>query len=461
MGYPFFGFLLPDSPFLAAVGIACAFVLIAVPLLTLINVVQRLAFKRHINSTFMTSSWLLWVVAAIGGIGIGTHITQDFKVGKTLSRNIDTNNLSSDTVRISFTENPYKNGFIKIGPNQVFDDELINSYVRLKMERAKGSEVEITQVRHSQGRSINEAEMLASNIEIQPEVSESSITIPTWFRLPKGEKYRGQHVKTTIKVPVGKYVVFDDAHNIYRDINLDYDRRFERPRYGHIDDDQVWYMAEEGLMLPSYQDNPNELSYRDFEEIDISGPLKVEFKRSDKYEVTMRGRSRYKKLTNFSKEGKKLTVEFTEDRPGSPLRLLVKAPDLSSIKLYDTDDVSINDFEFEDLYLEANGRHEIKGRFNAQKMNVRLEGRTRMKLRGEADEMTVLLKDETRLDGEDFVVRKADVKTRDSHRSNRIELAVKDTLYHDLSYSHNMNIEGRPWTLDRTVIEEAEPLSEN
>lgn len=445
MGYPFMQYLLPDSPFIAALTIICAFILLAVPIFTLMDFIQRITMNRRVNPKTLTGAWVAWSIALIGGASFGSVILRDFKVGKEVTQNISTDEIYSDTLQVEFGDNPYSSGWMHFGPNQIFDDELINTYHRIRVEKTDGDDFEISQKKCSQGRNITEAEQLAYNIDSEPITTFNSIQIPSYFSIPKGTKYRGQHLETVIKIPEGKYISFGERENGHGHYNIDYNRKYDQP---WVESGQIWKMSDEGLMLPSYAENPNELSFSDFKNIEITGDIDVEIEKSDQYEVSMRGRSRYKKQVDFKQEGDMLKVEFDGDRHRRTLRLFIKAPDLESVSLFDTDDVKIEDFDFENFEIKSSGRTEIRGDFNAQNLTVNLEKDSKLWLKGEADYMMALMEDRAYLYADDFDVRKAEIKTRDDEWK-RIHLSVSDTLYKDVIGHPELRVDGRPWELDR------------
>lgn len=442
-------YLLPDSPFLGALTIACLFVLLAVPILTILNWIQRISMGRRIDSKVMTGSWIAWAVALTCGMFSASHLLNDFKVEREITQQIPTESILSDTLRVDFADNPYKNGWLHFGPNQIFDNELINDSHRIRIEKAEGDEFEIIHKKCSRGRNLAEAEELAYGIISDPITTYSSVQFPSYFRLSRGTKYRGQHITTVIRVPEGKNIEFSNMDN-HSNQNIHYNREYGEPWIG---EGKVWRMSESRLVLPSYIEDPNELAFSNFSDVDISGDLQVEVKKSDRFEVSMRGRSTLKKQVNFKQEGQKLKVDFEGDRRHHTLRLFIKAPDLSSIKLFDTGDVTIKGFEFEDFALNSTGHQEVRCRFDATNLSVNLEKNSKLWLDGEGDFFTAFIEDRSSLYATDFDVRKAEVKTKD-REWKKIRMSVTDTLIHELTGNEEFRIEGKPWILDKNREED-------
>ncbi len=459
MGYPFFGYLLPNSPFIAGFGIANIFTVIAVPLLALIFFILRITTKNRISKKIMSGAWVLWVVALIGGMFCVSYVFRDFNAGKEIKRDLSIN-FNTDTLVVNFTDNPYQDGILTIGPNKVFDEEMINSNITYSILKSNSGDFEIEQRNYARGRNLNEANNLAETIDIEPQISYNSITIPSFFSIKKGEKYRGQHIGFTIRVPAGKHIKIGDNpeeehwHHVERG-QIDYNHDYERP---WMELGQVWKMTDGGLMLPSYQKNPNNLSYKDFNKVNITGKLNVVIEKSDKFELGLAGSNRLKKEVEIEQVGERLNIDF--DRYSrSNLRLYIKCPDLESLTLEDTDDVEISGFDFDDFELDARGRQEIKGDFTAKNLEVRLKNRTELILDGSADFMSVDLDDYTDLDAEEFEVRKAKIEGGSSRHD--ISLNVRDTFIYDLHHNTEYKLEGKPWIQNLDDVQEEEVLTEN
>ncbi len=410
----------------------------------------------------MSGAWVLWVVALIGGMFCVSYVFRDFNAGKEIKRDLSAD-FESDTLVVNFTDNPYQDGILTIGPNKVFDEEMINSNISYNILKSNSGKFEIEQRNYSRGRTLREANTLAETIDIEPQISYGSITIPSFFSIKKGEKYRGQHIGFTIRVPEGKHIKIGDNpeeehwHHVDRG-QIDYNHDYERP---WMELGQVWKMTDGGLMLPSYQKNPNNLSYKNFNKLNISGSLNVVIEKSNTFELGLAGSGKLKRKVDIEQVGERLNIDFENyySRRGSNLRLYIKCPDLKSLNLTDTDDVEISGFDFDDFELAASGRQDIKGDFTAKNLDVTLNNRTVLVLNGAADYMYVNLDDHTDLDAEEFKVIKA--KIEGGHGRHDLSLNVRDTFLYDLHPNLEYKLEGKPWIQNLDDVQEEEVLTEN
>ena len=454
-GYPFFGYLLPDSPFIAGFGISSAFIVIAVPLLSLIFFILRITTNNRVSKTLMTSSWVLWWVALFTFVSCAGYTAKGFNAGKEITKYIPTD-FDGDTLVVSFTDNPFKDGMLTVGPNKVFDEELINSDITYSIKKSDSNEFEIIQKNCSRGRNLNEANNLAGNINAEIDITYNDVIIPSHFSLAKGERYRNQHVKYIIKVPEGKFIQMGNGseeehwHHLDREYVF-YNKNYKRP---WMEAGQVWKMTDDGLMLPSYQKVSEDLSYENFKEININGNLNVIIEKGEHYSVGMAGSNRLKRMVDIEQIGERLDIDF--DRRGSSLRLHIKCPDMTSLNLTRTEDVRIEGFNFNEFDLVANSRNDIRGEFTAKKLNVDLKNRTKLILEGSCDTMNVSLDDYADMDSDQFKVKK--MKLEAKNRNHEISLNVMDTLVYKINPNGEFDLEGTPWTLDLNEVKKEDNI---
>ena len=90
----------------------------------------------------------------------------------------------------------------------------------------------VTQIIKSQGSNNLAAQENAARIEFTPRLSGDILQVPLSYRVPKGEKWRGQHVRINIEVPSGKSIRFDE--NIHRCAGADLDEYDDKNNKNYI-----------------------------------------------------------------------------------------------------------------------------------------------------------------------------------------------------------------------------------
>ncbi len=109
---------------------------------------------------------------------------------------------------------------------------------------------------------------MATEIGYTPTFANGELVLDPYFVIPKGKKWRGQHVDLTLRIPEGKSVYFEDDVRYYiHHIDIDYDKG--RP---WLDEKQTWTMTKSGLICPAYREKHNydrKLEYENFNNLII------------------------------------------------------------------------------------------------------------------------------------------------------------------------------------------------
>ncbi|CAL1521075.1 PspC domain-containing protein [Chitinophaga sp. MM2321] len=107
----------------------------------------------------------------------------------------------------------------------VADDTIIINFIRVKIEKSPTDSFGVEVARYSQGRTVQQANALAQDIQFQLNQQDSVLYLPEGFALPTHSKYRGQRVTLIIKVPVGKNIEVDKE--VYRNYSFSRNDRYD------------------------------------------------------------------------------------------------------------------------------------------------------------------------------------------------------------------------------------------
>ena len=206
---PVVGYL-TDEPWQGTLSVLVGFILVAVPTLELIFLVRRLLFNRGTHVAVHLIIWTIWTIN-IGGIA---YLASSF--GKNFTHQADkvqSYNMTNaiDTFNIAVAKNPDNHINFQLGDLHVSEDYLMSENVNLFIKPSETSAFELTQQTQAQGRTDDEAKMLLSRINFTPSVTDSKLTVPAEFMIPKGLKWRGQVIDMTLKIPVGKVFRIKEA----------------------------------------------------------------------------------------------------------------------------------------------------------------------------------------------------------------------------------------------------------
>ncbi|RBL93515.1 PspC domain-containing protein [Chitinophaga flava] len=107
----------------------------------------------------------------------------------------------------------------------VADDTIMINLVKLRIEKSQTDSFSVQLYRFSQGRTLQQANKYATDIQFNIKQDDSVLYIPDGFSLPLHSKFRGQRLLMVVKVPVGKNIEIGDE--IYRHFSFDkYGRRY-------------------------------------------------------------------------------------------------------------------------------------------------------------------------------------------------------------------------------------------
>ena len=241
---PVVGYL-TDEPWQGTLSVLVGFILVAVPTLELIFLVRRLLFNRGTHVAVHILIWSIWTVNITGIAYLASSFGKNFthQADKMQSYNM-TNAI--DTFNIAVAKNPSNHINFQVGDLHVSEDYLMSENVNLFIKPSETGAFELTQQTMSQGRTDDEAKTLLSRINFTPSVTDSKLTVPAEFMIPKGLKWRGQVIDMTLKVPVGKIFRIKEADiDSWNVIHIDEKSgRREGDCFG--DRVQTWRMTEKG-----------------------------------------------------------------------------------------------------------------------------------------------------------------------------------------------------------------------
>jgi phage shock protein C len=257
LGYSFVEFLMPAPEWLAALGVANLLVFIGILFLMLILGIGRLLMRQRGPGThWMIGLWLVWFANVASLMYVASHVLRDFSghgevTGTTtaVSPGLDTIYIDMDPV-----EQLEEEGILVLGDKlRIESGALYSSDIRLKFEKVDSTGgFEIIQKNTARGKNAEEGKLLAGHIAYECRIDSNRVTLPGYFQLGAEEKWRGQQVTVTVKVPEGKWVKVNKAARDKAEFSLSderdkYPSRRSQWRY-------YWKMGPEGFTLPDYRE---------------------------------------------------------------------------------------------------------------------------------------------------------------------------------------------------------------
>jgi phage shock protein PspC (stress-responsive transcriptional regulator) len=243
---PIGGYLTNDS-WEITLGMIVGFIFIAIPTLELVLLVRRLLFNQGSHVAVHILAWTLWTINCGGIAYLASSFGKNFthRADKTQSFEMPA---VTDVFNIAVVKPQHNNIDIEVGDLHVYDDRLMSENVNLFIKPSENGQFALTQNMMAQGRTMDEAKMLLSNINYSPSVSGNNLTILSEFAIPKGLKWRGQVIDMTLKIPVGKIFRLKESDiQAWNVIHIDEaDGKHQGDCYG--EDVQTWEMTAKGAV---------------------------------------------------------------------------------------------------------------------------------------------------------------------------------------------------------------------
>jgi len=222
--------------------------LLLIPVAAMLYGLVKLIFNiKSRNRGLTIGAVTLWFVSLFCIIGIVAFESSNYSDfgSDNYSHELDT---GSDTLYITINESQDEylddESIIDLG-NKWFlmeDADAFYGRITLDIERSDGDEFLLEVEKESKGRSWENAEDNAANIDYHYRTSGNSLELDPYFSVDLGHKWRFPRVETVVRVPEGKVVVLDRGT---RDI-LEGVRNVD-----HLSDwnmaGKTWKMTEDGL----------------------------------------------------------------------------------------------------------------------------------------------------------------------------------------------------------------------
>jgi len=167
-------------------------------------------------------------------------ISRDFSNFGEVSNDVSITQPTSNKLTVGVTEPElrYGNSFFwddSDGPDgwQLTDDSMKLAWVNIDIRKSLDSNYHVTLWKQSAGRTYNEARDRADAIDYTIRTGDNFLDLGNGFAVGKEDKYRGQHIKVEIRVPVGKQIRFDaSVRDKLNDVTFSMRRRDRDDNWG-------------------------------------------------------------------------------------------------------------------------------------------------------------------------------------------------------------------------------------
>lgn len=407
-GFPFLEYLNPGHALFSMTAPLNLLFLIGVPLISLGLFITRLAFGRRVSPKWKGAMWAFWAVNVVGLFFWGSMIARDFSAGTEISDRFYLQQLDTDTLSLTFGEDPYKHVWYDFGDHLKFTgDELISKNVYIELGRSESDNFELVKEVYSQGRSLSAATELAKDVKYELKQEGDRLILSPAIAFPQGDKWRNQKVYLKLKVPQGKFVRLDKSLG-WQVRQMDLAEGHERVFWKNT----LWRMESDGLACLQCPNREDEKYFQmsDFNKVKIDGNIKINIdQKEDSYEVRLEGREHFLEDIEVVQIDQTLMVSTEKERFPSPVYLHLSMPRLAALYLENTNDVKINGLEQTGLELNIKGGSDLKAYLDVDSLRLTQYGRNALDLRGRCGWLQASLSDHARLNMEKTEIGEANL----------------------------------------------------
>lgn len=238
-------FLLEDGAQIWSVYGALLF-FVWVPILGIVTaVIRKLAGYKKANVWVRSSFVALWVVGWILLFYFGSSLGHSFsKHNIPEEQTVSLVNPGVDYLEVTASPKMkyYENRWFQISPFDAFSDEdtVYVRNLRIRIVQSKTDSFQVKVVKLSNGKTIQNANELASKINFDLTQQDSLVYLDKGIAINKKDKFRNQHIIMTISVPVGKRIKITNKGWSQTNVRIN-GRGMHTETFDRISSDEDWY----------------------------------------------------------------------------------------------------------------------------------------------------------------------------------------------------------------------------
>ena len=412
----------PGQELMTAIAMINVLFTVGLPLLAIILLIVRVVFGRRMGKGWSTAMIVFWFINVFSLASIGGTLAQEFMVEEQVEQQLNTESFAAETVALSYyqLEDRQDQRFM------IFDEEvqLPGATSRFSIKKSPDSEWHLNKQVTARGKRSADARALATELPYPLQTSEGSLAIPQEVPFSELSKWRVQEVKMELQVPVGAYLIIGEEVADFGNLTLD----------KHPQSAQRYQMNAEGRLI--CQDCPAGLSesssssssdaapveqqvlsqYQDYNNISLTGPMKVTIEKGDTYDLRLTGEDEYLSKVVTTLEDGILTINLEATDLESPVRLYLTLPSLQALVLNNTDDVRVKDFTGEHLSITASGDFELKTIVDVQELDLTGNEGVSIEFTGSTQHLNAQLEGGSRLDTDRGKVKTASIAAADGSK---------------------------------------------
>ncbi|MEZ4966681.1 MAG: PspC domain-containing protein [Saprospiraceae bacterium] len=427
---PFVDYFSPYSGGLTWLGFTNLFFLLGIPVLGLCLVFARAVFKTRTPGWLSGALGLIWILNLICAVFLVGFAAKGYRQGGTDERVLDLSGLTSDTLRVEAMQARNISGrsywWFDEDDDLRIDDNMLEfrGFVEIRVNKSETGAFKCTRIIRARGSTTSDAIRNAESTEFPVSMQGNVLKVPSSLGILKGQKWRGQHVRINIEVPVGKSIVFDEKIYRYAGAEMDVYADDNDRQYISRRPEKVFRMTGRGLICaecPRFGDR----DYRGdeyYEHFILEGNIEAEIRRGNDFKFTDPSGSIQKIQT-----GDKLTLINNSAAGNSPVKVFIEAPAISSLYADNTGEIVLRGFEENEASISAKGKSRIKAYIDVDRgLTVTLSGQSSLELVGEGNYLDAGLSEGARLEALGWRAERVEITA--SEQSDARVYAKQDAL---------------------------------
>lgn len=436
----------PKFSFMSYIGIGSLLLVVGIPILSIMLLISRMAFKYRVHKNVRLTYRTVWIVALVLLMGVGMTTIKDYSMSHT-SKSMMDYNIENKEIIITMPEENSDHSFgVHLGNLFVNNDENWSIRdVKFKVEKSADNLVHIEKTVNSKGSDNNDAQVNTTMVSNDLKVEGNTISISKFMNIPKDKKFRNQEIEYTIYIPEGKTVVLDN--NVKESMRSSELFSFDKI-YSDIEN-LKWEITANGATSDLWEDvfhHNKEVNTGNYNKIIIESEFDVNIIKAEKSKVTFSGKKEaVEKIIQKNLDGT-LTINVTDETDISDVIINIETPEVELIHLDGVRSAKIEGFNQKSLKLisQGNQSHErtnITFYGTVKEMDISLDGIQTLTMTGSGDLMDLQILNGATIKADKYIVKKVNWNGDNGHDSN---LHVTDEIKGEESVLNNITILGNP-----------------
>lgn len=436
----------PKFSFMSYIGIGSLLLVVGIPILSIMLLISRMAFKYRVHKTVRLTYRTVWIVALVLLMGAGMTTIKDYSMSHT-SKSMMDYNIENKEIIITMPEENSDHSFgVHLGNLFVNNDENWSIRdVKFKVEKSADNLVHIEKTVNSKGSDNNDAQVNSTMVSNDLKVEGNTISISKFINIPKDKKFRNQEIEYTIYIPEGKTVVLDN--NVKESMRSS--ELFSHDKIYSDIENLKWEITSNGATSDLWEDvfhHNKEVNTGNYNKIIIESEFIVNIIKAEKSRVTFSGnKEAIEKIVQKNLDGT-LTINVTDETDISDVIINIETPEVELIHLDGVRSAKIEGFSQKSLKLisQGNQSHErtnITFYGNVNEMDISLDGIQTLTMTGSGDLMDLQILNGATIKADKYIVKKVNWNGDNGYNSN---LHVTDEIKGKESVLNNITILGNP-----------------